>query len=123
MNKHQEALDKIRHITENACNCPDPFTYSETTEIIKQCNTLQELIDKVSLIQKALLEGIETIEFGVIDKPHYISLKKDWHKDSSIHLNVYVKEQGMAFGYSLDSYGTLWKLKDDEWKVEYGKED
>ena len=118
MNQHQEALDKIKHITENACNCPDPFTYSETTEIIKQCDTLQELIDKVSLIQKALLEGIETIEFGVIDKPHYISLKKDWRRDSSIGLHVYVKEKDMAFYYSIESYGTLWKLKDDKWKVE-----
>lgn len=46
MDKYQEAINKIKHITENACNCPDPFTYSETTEIINQCNTLQELVDQ-----------------------------------------------------------------------------
>lgn len=116
MDKYQEVLDKLKHRSER-------FGQDLYDTAKDEIDTLQELIDKVSLIQKALLEGIETIEFGVIDKPHYISLKKDWHKDSSIHLDVYVKEQGTAFGYSLDSYGILWKLKDDKWKVENEKED
>lgn len=113
MIQYQEALDELKHIV--LLSYGGTELLNEQLEYIKP---LQELIDKVSLIQRALLEGIETIEFGVIDKPYYISLKKDWHKDSSIHLDVYVKEQGMAFGYSLDSYGVLWKLKDDKWKVE-----
>ena len=114
MKKYQEVLNKLKHRSER-------FGQDLYDTAKEEIDTLQELIDKVSLIQKALLEGIETIEFGVIDSPYYISLKKDWRKDNSIGLHVYVKEQGMAFDYSLDSYGTLWKLKDDKWKVEYNE--
>ena len=75
-----------------------------------------ELSQQTTLIKIALLEGIETIEFGVIDKPSHISLIKDPYKNNEICLRVFVQKEGAAFYYSLNSYGVLWKLKDDKWK-------
>lgn len=46
MNKYQEALDKVKNIVSCATSYKDPFTYSESTELNKQCNALQELVDK-----------------------------------------------------------------------------
>lgn len=87
-------------------------------EVATKLGKLEDQEDQIEIIKKALLEGIETIEFGVINNPFYISLKKDYNKENSVCLNVYVKEEKLNHTYSLDSYGYLWKLKNDKWKEE-----